>query len=78
MTLHWRTGLQLWARALGQYRREFFFLMRRSHSIGFTKAQGIPKYKIGFGRGKGWEGWGYLAWPLCWPLVSSKIGGRWE
>ena len=18
------------------------------------------------------------AWPLCWPLVSSKIGGRWE
>ena len=18
------------------------------------------------------------AWPLCWPLVSSKIGGRWD
>ena len=34
--------------------RIFFclFLMRRSHSITFTRAQGIPKYKIGFGRGK--------------------------
>ena len=62
----------------GSVQKGVFFLMRRSHSIGFTKAQGIPKYKIGFGRGKGWEGWGYLAWPLCWPLVSSKIGGRWE
>jgi hypothetical protein len=20
----------------------------------------------------------YLAWPICWPLVSSNIGGRWE
>ncbi len=29
-----------------------FFLMHRSHSISFTRAQGIPKYKIGFGRGK--------------------------
>jgi hypothetical protein len=26
--------------------------MRRSHSISFTGAQGIPKYKIGFGREK--------------------------
>jgi hypothetical protein len=30
------------------------FLVHRSHSISFTRAQGIPKYKIGFGRGKGW------------------------
>ena len=29
-----------------------FFLIHRSHSISFTKAQGIPKYKIGFGREK--------------------------
>jgi hypothetical protein len=28
----------------------FFFLIHRSHSISFTRAQGIPKYKIGFGR----------------------------
>jgi hypothetical protein len=35
----------------------FFFLVRRSHSIIFTRAQGIPKYKIGFGRGRGWESW---------------------
>ncbi len=36
----------------------YFFLIRRSHSISFTRAQGTPKYKIGFGRGKGWESWG--------------------
>ena len=30
----------------------FFFLIHRSHSISFTRAQGIPKYKIGFGRGE--------------------------
>ncbi len=30
----------------------FFFLIHRSHSISFTRAQGIPKYKIGFGREK--------------------------
>ncbi len=35
-----------------------FFLMHRSHSLSFTRAQGIPKYKIGIGRGKGWESWG--------------------
>ena len=29
-----------------------FFLIRRSHSISFTRAQGIPKYKIGLGGGK--------------------------
>jgi hypothetical protein len=29
-----------------------FFLIHRLHSISFTRAQGIPKYKIGFGRGK--------------------------
>jgi hypothetical protein len=37
-----------------------FFPMHRSHSISFTRAQGIPKYKIGFGRGKGWESWGSI------------------
>jgi hypothetical protein len=26
--------------------------MHRFHSISFTRAQGIPKYKIGFGREK--------------------------
>jgi hypothetical protein len=36
------------------------FLIRRSHSISFPIAQGIPKYKIGFGRGKGWESWGKI------------------
>jgi hypothetical protein len=30
-----------------------FFLIHRSHSISFTRAQGIPKHKIGFARGKG-------------------------
>ena len=30
----------------------FFFLIHRFHSISFTRAQGIPKYKIGFGREK--------------------------
>jgi hypothetical protein len=29
-----------------------FFLKHRSHSISFTRPQGIPKYKIGFGREK--------------------------
>jgi hypothetical protein len=29
-----------------------FSLMHRSHSISFTRAQGIPKYNIGFGREK--------------------------
>jgi hypothetical protein len=31
---------------------KFFPLIHRSHSISFTRAQGIPKYKIGFGREK--------------------------
>ena len=26
----------------------FYFLIHRFHSISFTRAQGIPKYKIGF------------------------------
>ena len=30
----------------------FFFLIHRSHSKSFTRAQGIPKYTIGFGREK--------------------------
>jgi hypothetical protein len=29
-----------------------FFLIHGFHSISFTRAQGIPKYKIGFGREK--------------------------
>jgi hypothetical protein len=29
-----------------------FFLIHRFHSISFTRAQGIPMYKIGFGREK--------------------------
>ena len=29
-----------------------FFLTHRFHSISFTRAQGIPKYKIGFGKEK--------------------------
>ncbi len=28
--------------------------MHRYPSISFTRAQGVPRYKIGFGRGKGW------------------------
>jgi hypothetical protein len=39
---------------------EHFSLIHRSHSISFARAQGIPKYKIGFGRGKGWESWGKI------------------
>jgi hypothetical protein len=47
-----------------------FFLIRSSHSISFTSAQGIPMYKIGFGRGKdGRVGErlleGFLWWPSC-------------
>jgi hypothetical protein len=30
----------------------FFLLTRRSHSISFTRAQGIPEYIIGSGGGK--------------------------
>ncbi len=30
----------------------FLFFLHTSHSISFTRAQGIPKYKIGFGREK--------------------------
>ncbi len=37
-----------------------FSLTHRSHSISFTRAQGIPKYKIGFGEGEGWESWGEI------------------
>ncbi len=37
-----------------------FFLIHRFHSISFTRAQGIPEHKIGFGRGKGWESWGEI------------------
>ncbi len=34
--------------------------LRSSHSTCFTRGQGIPKYKIGFARGKGWESWGKI------------------
>jgi hypothetical protein len=78
---------QLWGQC-GQRRRParaFFPLIRRSHSICFTSAQGIPKYKIGLRRGKDGRvgkdwlkgGWDYQAWPLCWPPASSSIVGRW-
>ncbi len=36
--------------ALDEAQVHFSPLTHRSHSIGFTRAQGIPKYKIGFGR----------------------------
>ena len=49
--LPWRGCLWLAAHAL-------IFSIHRSHSLSFTRAQGIPKYKIGFGRGRGWESWG--------------------
>jgi hypothetical protein len=39
-----------------------FFLILRSHSTSFTGAQGVPKYKIGLGRGKGWKNWGRIGW----------------
>ncbi len=32
--------------------KNMFFLIHRSHSISFTRAQGIPKYSIGFGKEK--------------------------
>jgi hypothetical protein len=38
----------------------YFFLIHRSHSISFTRAQGIPKYKIGVWEGEGWESWGEI------------------
>jgi hypothetical protein len=44
--------------------RVFFPLVRRSHSISFTRAQGIPKYTIGFGRGNGWVGRGGITGPV--------------
>jgi hypothetical protein len=37
---------------LSTVRAALFFLIHRFHSISVTRAQGIPKYKIGFGRGK--------------------------
>jgi hypothetical protein len=56
----------------------FFFLIHRSHSISFTRAQGIPKYKIGFGREKDGkvgerlvEGGGALFPPCGMPLMVS-------
>jgi hypothetical protein len=37
-----------------------FCLIHRSLSISFTRAQDIPKFMMGFGRGKGWESWGKI------------------
>ena len=61
-----------------------FFLIRRSHSVSFTRAQGIPKYKIGLGGGKdgkagvglveGGGGDRYLAWPLCLECRLAGVG----
>ena len=61
------------------------FLIRRSHSISFTRALGIPRYKTGLGGRKDGivgerlaemgGGGSYLAWPLCWPLASSRCLG---
>ncbi len=42
-----------WVETIHASERLHFFLIRRSHSISFTRAQGIPKYKTGLGRGKG-------------------------
>ncbi len=36
----------------GPFVAVIFFLRHRSHSISFTRAQGIAKYKLGFGSGK--------------------------
>ena len=47
---------------------DFFFLIHRSHSISFTRAHGIPKYKIGFARVKGWESWGKIGFEVHTPL----------
>jgi hypothetical protein len=41
----------------GGSRKVIVFLAHRSHSISFTRAQGIPKYKLGFVREEGWESW---------------------
>jgi hypothetical protein len=56
-----------------------FFLIRRSHSISFTSN---PKYKVGFGRGKGWESWGNWlrggggTLALAMPLALHYMGSR--
>ncbi len=39
-------------RAWGEVRVLCFFLIRWSHSMNLTRAQGISKHKIGFGRGE--------------------------
>ena len=41
-----------------------FFLIRRSHSVSFTRAQGIPKYKIGLG-GENCKGRISRCWCVC-------------
>jgi hypothetical protein len=42
-----------WFRGIwGESRAGQFFHIRRSHSISFTGAQGVPKYKFGLGRGQ--------------------------
>jgi hypothetical protein len=50
----------------------FFFLIHRFHSISFTRAQGIPKYKIGFGREKDVRVWERLGEGVC--LVLARRG----
>jgi hypothetical protein len=46
-----------------------FSFSHRSHFISFTRAQGIPKCKIGLGKGKGWDASTWL--PLL--LLSPKV-----
>jgi hypothetical protein len=53
----------------------FFSLIHRCHSISFTRAQGIPKYKIGFGRGERWESWGQIG--LRGVGVTVSVTGGW-
>ncbi len=46
------TGPCAWTRTTTVGGAYSFFLIHRFHSISFTRAQAIPKYKIGFGREK--------------------------
>ena len=53
-----------------------FILIHRFHSISFTRAQGIPKYKIGFGRekdGRVGERLGEGGWRLLCPGVALAL-----
>jgi hypothetical protein len=49
---HTHVVLNVWGDALHAPQGRLSFLVHRFHSISFTRAQGIPRYKIGFGREK--------------------------